>query len=181
VINFTNENNLGPMIKGLTECCQSRGTFLPSMSMRASIDHDFCRDVPSTWDRASCGDRKASPSEDTTRKPPARRGAYSAEAGIRCWSLKPPYQRVLQEVEAGAKRDCDSWAGNRYKDPSMKLKALHDMSNHFLVVAFLPFHAAEIRQKIKHWGDTKGFMTQCIVSVPSYSARPTRHVSAWLS
>jgi hypothetical protein len=43
--------------------------------------------------------------------------------------------------------------------------ALRDMSTHFLVIAFLPFHAAEIRQKIKHWGDTKGFMTQCIVSI----------------
>jgi len=50
----------------------------------------------------------------------------------------------------------------------MKDATLRDMSAHFLVIAFLPFHAAEIRQKIKHWGDTKGFMTQCIVSKPQY-------------
>lgn len=48
----------------------------------------------------------------------------------------------------------------------MKDAALRDMSNHFLVIAFIPFHAAEIRQKIKYWGDTNGFMTQCIVSTP---------------
>ena len=65
------------------------------------------------------------------------------------------------------KNQCMSWAGSRYKDASMKNKALKDMSNHFLVVAFLPFHAAEIRQKIKHWGDTNGYMTQCIVSILS--------------
>ncbi|KAF9781277.1 Piwi domain-containing protein [Thelephora terrestris] len=125
VINFTNENNLGPMIKGLTECCQSRGMFR----------------------QRGIG-------------PPAETGRLHLP---RILPGNPLHvERVLQEVEAGAKRDCDSWAGNRYKDPSMKLKALHDMSNHFLVVAFLPFHAAEIRQKIKHWGDTKGFMTQCI-------------------
>lgn len=49
----------------------------------------------------------------------------------------------------------------------MKDAALKDMSAHFLVLAFLPFNAAEIRQKIKHWGDTRGFMTQCIVSILS--------------
>ena len=48
----------------------------------------------------------------------------------------------------------------------MKDAALKDMSDHFLVLVFLPFQAAEIRQKIKHWGDTKGYMTQCIVSTP---------------
>ena len=54
----------------------------------------------------------------------------------------------------------------------MKDAALRDMSNHFLVVAFLPFHAAEIRQKIKYWGDTNGFMTQCIVSTsPPFESR----------
>lgn len=47
----------------------------------------------------------------------------------------------------------------------MKDAALRDMSNHFLVIAFIPLHAAEIRQKIKYWGDTNGFMTQCIVSI----------------
>jgi len=57
-----------------------------------------------------------------------------------------------------------SWANHRYKDNGAKDAALRDMSNHFLVMAFLPFHAAEIRQKIKYWGDTNGFMTQCIVS-----------------
>ena len=49
----------------------------------------------------------------------------------------------------------------------MRDAALKDMSTHFLVIAFLPFQAAEIRQKIKHWGDTKGYMTQCIVSALS--------------
>lgn len=50
----------------------------------------------------------------------------------------------------------------------MKAAALKDMSTHFLVMVFLPFNAADIRQKVKHWGDTKGFMTQCIVSTLLY-------------
>jgi hypothetical protein len=68
-------------------------------------------------------------------------------------------------VERDVKNECVSWANNRYKDNSVKDAALKDMSTHFLIVVFLPFHAAEIRQEIKHWGDTKGFMTQCIVSI----------------
>lgn len=61
--------------------------------------------------------------------------------------------------------DCISWATNRYKDIGMKDAALKDMSSHFLVMAFLPFNAGEIRQRIKHWGDTQGYMTQCIVCI----------------
>jgi hypothetical protein len=66
-----------------------------------------------------------------------------------------------------------SWASHRYRDNAKKDAVLRDMSNHFLVMVFLPFHAAEIRQKIKYWGDTNGFMTQCIVSTspPSESRR----------
>jgi hypothetical protein len=71
-------------------------------------------------------------------------------------------------VEQDVKKECVSWVNNRYKDNSAKDAALKDMSSHFLVIAFLPFHAAEVRQEIKHWGDTKGFMTQCIVSIPIY-------------
>ena len=67
------------------------------------------------------------------------------------------------------KNECVSWANTRYRDNAAKDAALGDMSNHFLVIAFLPFHAAEIRQKIKHWGDTNGFMTQCIVSIYNIS------------
>ena len=67
------------------------------------------------------------------------------------------------QVEQDAKNECMSWASQKCKG-AMKDAALRDMSTHFLVVVFLPFHAAEIRQKIKYWGDTNGFMTQCIVS-----------------
>jgi hypothetical protein len=81
------------------------------------------------------------------------------------------------------KKECVSWVNNRYKDNSAKDAALKDMSSHFLVIAFLPFHAAEVRQEIKHWGDTKGFMTQCIVSIPRHFdgrgfTSPTDHYSA---
>src|SRR5258708_32594537 len=72
------------------------------------------------------------------------------------------------QVEHDVKKECISWAGNRFKDSAMKDAALKDMSTHFLVIAFLPFQAAEIRQKIKHWGDTRGYMTQCIVSILLY-------------
>jgi len=67
------------------------------------------------------------------------------------------------------KNECISWASTRYRENAAKDAALRDMAAHFMVIAFLPFHAAEIRQKIKHWGDTKGFMTQCIVSISPHS------------
>ena len=53
----------------------------------------------------------------------------------------------------------------------MRDAALRDMSAHFLVIAFIPFQAAEIRQKVKHWGDTGGFVTQCIVSARRHPPR----------
>jgi len=68
-------------------------------------------------------------------------------------------------VERDVKKECVLWADRRYNDNPAKAAVMKDLSAHFLVIAFLPFHAAEIRQKIKHWGDTNGFMTQCIVSI----------------
>jgi len=58
--------------------------------------------------------------------------------------------------------ECRSWANKQCKNKTAYEAALRDRKTHFLVIAFLPFHAAEIRQKIKHWGDAGGFMTQCI-------------------
>jgi hypothetical protein len=68
-----------------------------------------------------------------------------------------------------------SWINNKYKDDKKKDEALKDMGDHFLVIAFLPFQAAELRQKIKYWGDTRGFMTQCIVSISSRSKGSVYH------
>lgn len=70
-------------------------------------------------------------------------------------------EQALRRLEDDIKKECVAWT-SRIKDASTRDAALGDMSNHLLVIAFLPFHAAEIRQKVKHWGDTKGFMTQCI-------------------
>jgi len=77
------------------------------------------------------------------------------------------------DVERTVKNELRLWVNEKYKDDQAKVNqakdaALRAMAPHFLIIAFLPFHAAEIRQKIKHWGDTQGFMTQCIVSVSPY-------------
>lgn len=66
------------------------------------------------------------------------------------------------------RRECELWA-TRYNDRATRNRVVKDMADHFLVMAFLPFQAAEIRQKIKYWGGVKGIMTQCIVSVPIHS------------
>ena len=84
-------------------------------------------------------------------------------------SYLPLEQRDLAKVEEEVQKECESWANSQYKDNSAKGAALSDMSKHFLIIAFLPLHAADIRQEIKHWGDTRGFMTQCIVSIPPHS------------
>lgn len=71
----------------------------------------------------------------------------------------------MKQVEEDVKSECISWADQRCKPGMMMEAVLRNMSNHFLVVIVLPFHAAEIRQEVKYWGNTSGLMTQCIVSV----------------
>ena len=80
-------------------------------------------------------------------------------------------------MEQNVKSECTLWAKGAYDDEAKRSRALKDMSDHFLVVVFLPFQAGEIRQKVKYWGDKNGYMTQCIVSIPNCSEGRRRSIT----
>jgi len=54
VINFTNERDIGQIMKGLVDCCQTRGAFSSPKPRQLALR--FRRNVSQAWNRRNKGD-----------------------------------------------------------------------------------------------------------------------------